>query len=216
MDGATGRSRFGGHVRPQEEQLRGAGVHRALPSWSASHSVTPSIFSTTFLTDDEQPAGSTRRAHTHGQARRMRGGYPTACVRALPTRKSGEATEVGREKGRANRWVTDAPPHIMPFTLSSNSSAIPDAIQRGGSVAEMGFAEGAASKATADVLRLVPNFGKGANRVVYKLAPCCSGSHAGRRPRRRRPRLALQKGVPLAAPTQLKTHLHTSSSHVGQ
>jgi len=61
----------------------------------------------------------------------------------------------------------------MPFTLSSNSSAIPDAIQRG-SVAEMGFAEGAASKATADVLRLVPNFGKGANRVVYKLAPCCS------------------------------------------
>jgi hypothetical protein len=104
----------------------------------------------------------------------------------------------------------------MPFTLSSNSSAILDAIQRGGSVAEMGFAEGAASKATADVLRLVPNFGKGANRVVYKLAPCCSGSHAGRRPRRRRPRLALQKGVPLAAPTQLKTHLHTSSSHVGQ
>jgi hypothetical protein len=52
---------------------------------------------------------------------------------------------VGREKGRANRWVTHAPPHIMPFTLSSNSSAIPDAIQRGGSVAEMGFAEGAAS-----------------------------------------------------------------------
>ena len=93
------------------------------------------------------------RAHPRsGSADARRLGYPTACVRALPTRKSGEATEVGREKGRANRWVTHAPPHIMPFTLSSNSSAIPDAIQRGWSVAEMGFAEVAASKATADVL----------------------------------------------------------------
>ena len=79
------------------EQTREAAQRRGAPVvWSGSHSETPSIFSTTFLTDDEQPAARKKAARTVGSD--GRGAQPPA-GRAPPCVFCGAGAGVFRPGG---------------------------------------------------------------------------------------------------------------------